>query len=518
MREKFNFKDLFVLDLANNHQGSVPHGKSIIDYCADLALEYGIKVAIKFQFRDLPTFVHVSHRENSENKHVPRFLSTMLTWDQFDELKAHAKNRGLLTICTPFDEESVDRIVGMGFDLIKIASCSATDWPLIEKAATTDLPLIASTGGQDLHNVDNLVSFLRHRAVDFALMHCVSIYPTPDINCNLTDIREFKERYPEIVVGWSTHESPFDTIHVGLALALGSQMFERHVGLETEQIELNKYSSGPKELDAWFSAYLRSKTILGSQGRINIAIEEREAISGLERGVYLARDITEGEQITRRDVYFAFPRAPRGLSSGAFKEGLVADQAIEKDDSLPDTVGLLDEPAKNAEKVLKHAIHDVKAMLAKAKIELGHDFKTEYSHHEGILNFRKVGTVLIEVVNRSYAKKILVQLPGQSHPLHMHKLKEETFVVLSGGIDLTMDRRTYSLKPGDKITVLPGVWHEFNSAEGCILEEISTTAISGDSVYRDPKINIMGAKERKTVVDHWGRFQITEQLITRDVS
>jgi hypothetical protein len=43
-----------------------------------------------------------------------------------------------------------------------------------------------------------------------------------------------------------------------------------------------------------------------------------------------------------------------------------------------------------------------------------------------------VGAVLINVINRAYAKKVLVQLPGQTHPLHFHKLKEETFLVLWG--------------------------------------------------------------------------------------
>ena len=55
----FDFQDLFVLDLANNHQGSVEHGRAIIDRCAAAAREHGIRAAIKFQFRDLPYFVHV---------------------------------------------------------------------------------------------------------------------------------------------------------------------------------------------------------------------------------------------------------------------------------------------------------------------------------------------------------------------------------------------------------------------------------------------------------------------------
>ena len=68
---------------------------------------------------------------------------------------------------TPFDEDSVDWAIESEVDLIKIASCSSNDWPLLEKASNSNIPIVASTGGLDLNSIDNLVSFFRHRAVDF---------------------------------------------------------------------------------------------------------------------------------------------------------------------------------------------------------------------------------------------------------------------------------------------------------------------------------------------------------------
>jgi N-acetylneuraminate synthase len=162
--------------------------------------------------------------------------------------------------------------------------------------------------------------------------------------------------------------------------------------------------------------------------------------------------------------------------------------------------------------VLKNAIHEVKAQLALARVPLTHEFTTEYSHHYGVANFREVGAVLINVINRSYAKKVLVQLPGQKHPHHFHKLKEETFLVLWGELISELDGRERILRPGDTLTVPPGVWHCFRTETGCVFEEISTTAYSNDSVYRDPFINQLTSNQRKTVVDHWGRFQLKEQL------
>ena len=89
---------------------------------------------------------------------------------------------------TPFDEDSVDWSLESEVDIIKIASCSANDWSLLQKASSTNIPIVASTGGLSLDSIDNLVSFFRHRAVDFALMHCISIYPTKPEDCNLNFI------------------------------------------------------------------------------------------------------------------------------------------------------------------------------------------------------------------------------------------------------------------------------------------------------------------------------------------
>ncbi len=511
----FEFKDLFVLDLANNHQGSVEHGRAIIDACADVVAQHGVRAAIKFQFRDLDSFIHVAHRQESANKHVPRFMSTRLPWEAYSELLDAVKGKGLISICTPFDEASVDRIVDMGFDVIKVASCSARDWPLLEKVAGAGLPVIASTGGLTQEEVDDLVSFLQHHGCDFALMHCVSIYPTPDAACNLANIATFGERYAGTVIGWSTHEDPSDTVPVGIAAALGARMFERHVGIASDKIKLNAYSSTPEQVDGWIAAYKKARTLMGNKLRLPALAEEREAIDGLKRAVFAKRQIGGGDVIERDDVYFAFPYAPGALSSGEWRAGIVVQTDIPVDAAIH--VADVRVPAECVSKTIKDAIHEVKAMLNLARVPLTSEFTVEYSHHYGMSNFRKVGTVLINVINREYCKKVLVQLPGQMHPFHYHKRKEETFLILWGKLMCEVDGRIRVLERGDTLLVLPGVWHRFWSEAGCVFEEISTTHFTNDSVYRDEAINKLSSAQRKTVVDHWGRFQIGDQLISAEV-
>ena len=181
-----NFDNLFVLDLANNHQGDLNHAKKIISDFSRAIKKFEIKATIKFQFRQLSSFIHPEHESLPINKHINRFQETELSLDDYKILFEFIKSKDLLTCCTPFDEESVKIIKEMDFDVVKIASCCAKDWPLIEEVAKINKPVIFSTGGLKINNIDDLVSFFDHKGVEYAIMHCVSIYPTPIDKLNLT--------------------------------------------------------------------------------------------------------------------------------------------------------------------------------------------------------------------------------------------------------------------------------------------------------------------------------------------
>ncbi|MGB0670757.1 MAG: N-acetylneuraminate synthase family protein [Rhodospirillales bacterium] len=502
----FSFDDLFVLDLANNHQGSVEHGTKVIRAMGQEARSKGVKAGLKFQFRQLDTFIHPDHKSGSDNKHIGRFLSTRLMPADYAVLLEEVKQAGLISICTPFDEESVAIIEDLNIDVIKIASCSAKDWPLMERVAQAVRPIIISTGGLSTEDIDNLYSFFDHRAANFAFMHCVSIYPTPPEQCQLNRIDEMRIRYPGINIGWSTHEDPDDTMPVAVAVAKGASMFERHVGIPQETQALNAYSSTPEQVGRWMDAFSKARSLCGALSRPTPSKVETDSILDLQRGVYLRSGAKKGETLHREDVYFAMPCAPGQLSSGAWTSGIKARQAFRKDEAL--TLDAIDLPDISDAAHIKKTVHKVRGLIHEAKIALNSEFEVEFSHHYGPKNFAKVGAVIITCINRDYCKKLIVQIPGQSHPKHFHPIKEESFQVLHGELDIEVDGRKRRLIPGDVQLVLPGVWHSFSTETGCIFEEISTTHIVGDSVYQDPKINDLPMAARKTRVDHWGRYQV----------
>lgn len=502
----FRFDDLFILDLANNHQGDVEHGRRIIRQVGEVVQANGVRAALKFQYRQLDTFIHPAHREGSTNKHVPRFLSTRLSRAEFDTLLDEVRAAGMVTMATPFDEASVDLIVDQGVEVVKVASCSAADWPLLEQVAECNKPVVVSTGGLTWKQIDDLVSFFDHRRVHFAIQHCVSIYPTPDDQLELNQVELIRRRYPDKVVGFSTHEPPDALAPVHVAVAKGARILERHVGLASESVKLNAYSSTPEQVDAWIKAAVRAKAMCGHETREPAPEAELESLRSLARGVFARVPLKKGHQIDRNDVYFAMPCTEGQLTSGAWAEGIVADADIGKDGPL--MTGTIVAPSRPDKQVLMTAIHSIKAMLNEARISLPPAFETEFSHHHGIGRFPQVGATLITCVNRSYCKKLIVQLPGQRHPNHYHKSKEETFLVLSGVLEMVIEGRHRTLHPGDMILVQQGVWHEFWSDGGVIFEEISTADVANDSFYEDKEINRVGRAARKTRVNQWGRYQI----------
>jgi len=125
----------------------------------------------------------------------------------------------------------------------------------------------------------------------------------------------------------------------------------------------------------------------------------------------------------------------------------------------------------------------------------------EISHHYGFDRFEKYGCTIINVINREYCKKLIILFPGQKHPEQFHKLKEETFVVLYGDVNLILDGVSRQCKRGDVVTINRGVKHPFSSEQGAIIEEISSTHFKDDSYYTDE--TILQNNNRKTVLAYW---------------
>jgi sialic acid synthase SpsE len=303
------FDELFVLELANNHWGDVDRGLRIVDDFAKVVRYNNIRAAIKLQFRDVESFIHADYRHRTDVRYIKKTLDTKMPREHLAILVRAIKESGCIPMATPFDEQSVDLCAELGIPIIKLASSDINDWVLIEKIATTKSPVIASTGGSSMKDVDDLVTFFANRNIALALNHCVSLYPSEDSELELNQIDFLRARYPDVTIGFSSHECHDWSSSIMLAYAKGARTFERHIDIDADGIPVSPYCSLPEQVDEWFRAFNKAKEMCGAPGTSKRIppLRETEYLDGLVRGVYAARDLPAGHRLGDGDFVLAIP-------------------------------------------------------------------------------------------------------------------------------------------------------------------------------------------------------------------
>ena len=317
------FKDLFVLELANNHWGSLERGKQIVKEFAKVVKKHKVKAAIKLQFRDVDNFIHKEFKKEGSGKeltelpkrgrYIQKTFKTKLSYEEFKELINYIKKSDCIPMSTPFDEKSVDWCVEMDLPIIKIASSDINDWILLNKIASTKKPVIISTGGSNDKQIDDVVKFFTNRSIPIAINHCVSKYPSEDSELELNQIDYLKEKYPDLTVGFSTHEYKDWKSSMYISYAKGARTWERHIDIPYpeghEQREVSPYCSLPNQVDEWFSAYNHAKLMCGTSSNERRIIDEKEKnyLESLYRGLYLKKLMKKGSKVSVDDLYSAIP-------------------------------------------------------------------------------------------------------------------------------------------------------------------------------------------------------------------
>ena len=369
------FKNLITLEMANNHMGDVDHGKRMIDEFALVVNDFkkDFNFAWKFQFRDIPTFIHPDYKHRMDIGYVKRFTETDLTENQFFRIKKHAESAGFLSMCTAFDEKSVDRLKKLDFQIAKVASCSSTDWPLLDKVSLLDIPIIISTAGTSLEDIDKLVSFFQHRGKsdnsneNFAIMHCVGEYPTSKENLELNQIDLLKNRYGVVEVGFSTHEHPEDIDTVKLAVAKGVTMFEKHVAVDTEKYPKNAYSATPENIKNWLFSMNDAIMMCGvNNKRYEFSKKEISDLKQFRRGAFAGKNIKAGEVLNKDNLFYAWPNNDDQLL--AIDISKFNEITLKRNLSLNEPIFLNDIDAKDLRTNIWNIVEKVKELLNNAKI------------------------------------------------------------------------------------------------------------------------------------------------------
>lgn len=478
----------WIFEMANNHQGSVSHAKLIVDKFSQLAKKYGINAGIKLQFRHLDTFIHKDFQD-SDLKYVKRFNETRLSDDQFKEIIDYIKESGLDTIATPFDERSVTLLDKFDIDYAKIASCSVDDWPLHNAViASNRKNVIISTAGAQ----NSVISTVYHKYYNknISFMHCVGEYPTPIEHSNLNRIKYLKNEFSDIKIGISTHENPEQMSIVPLAVAMGCELVEKHVGVETDEIKLNKYSCTPDDMEK-----VIKNVISVEKAMSGISESQHVALGSLKRGMYLKHDIKPGVNITLDDVYFSMPCQEGQMNASDVSELSAKSSHIEVLKAHDPVMKKMFDEGKDA--IFKR-LNDVISRISKdSNVAVRHGTQVEVSSHYGLNEIDKWGAMIITRVNREYCKKLIFMPKGQKHPNHSHEIKEEAFELLHGECKLILNGKEINMKKGVSYVINRGVSHSFEAKTDVVIEEVSTTHVKNDSYYSDFDIAEKSLDERK---------------------
>ncbi len=344
MIERDFFEDLFVLEVANNHLGSVERGLKIISAYTRVVRFNNVRAAIKLQFRDVDSFIHKDFRHRTDIRYIRKTLDTRLGHDEIATLVNAIRQGGCIPMATAFDEASVDLCVELGMPVLKVASADLNDWFLIEKIAKVKRPVIVSTGGCSLKDMDDLVTFFDNRNIPLAINHCVAIYPSEDHELELNQIDFLRARYPAHTIGFSTHEYHDWNTSIAIAYGKGARTFERHVDIDDGTAKVSPYCSLPEQIDEWFRTWNRVRAMCGAPGTQRRMIPEKEMryLDSLIRGVYARRDLPVGHILGDDDVYMAVPLQKQQLSCRELMRGQVIIKACKAD--APITVDSVDTP------------------------------------------------------------------------------------------------------------------------------------------------------------------------------
>ncbi|MDF2140483.1 N-acetylneuraminate synthase family protein [Paenirhodobacter sp. CAU 1674] len=220
------------------------------------------------------------------------------------ELKAYTESLGMIYLSTPFSRAAADFLQEIGVQAFKIGSGEADNLPLIRHIARMGKPVILSTGMQTIETIRASVEILATSGVDYALLECTNLYPSPPEIVSLKGVTELQRAFPGVPVGFSDH-----SIGPEMALAsvaLGACILERHY---TD----TRYRVGPDIINSMDPAELRllidrSREIWIAANNPKQRTEAEEPVYRFARASVVAdRDLPAGHRITEADIWARRP-------------------------------------------------------------------------------------------------------------------------------------------------------------------------------------------------------------------
>jgi N-acetylneuraminate synthase len=290
-----------IVEIGINHEGSLDKAKKMIDDAKKCGAE-----CVKFQS-------HVIEDEMIENGVIPGNAKESI-WDimrrcafseeEEIELKEYVESLGMIYLCTPFSRAAADRLQRMGVAAFKIGSGECNNYPLIKHIALFGKPVILSTGMNNIESVKKSVAILKKAGVDYALLHCTSIYPTPYDKIRLNALSQIKQAFEGAVVGISDHSLGNYTSFA--SIPLGASIIEKHFTSDKNWPGPDvPISITPPELKDLIEGSKAIHQALG--GEKEILNEEEPTIKFAYACVVTINDVKEGDIFDKNNLWVKRP-------------------------------------------------------------------------------------------------------------------------------------------------------------------------------------------------------------------
>lgn len=321
-----------IAEAGSNHNKDLNTAKELIR----IASEAGVD-AIKFQLftaKSLyPSNCGIIKLSSGEMDFYKVLKSIELPVEWLSKLKDCAEEKGLIFLCSAFDEKMVNELEKINIDCYKIASPELNHIPLIEHISKKNKSIIASTGLCTIEEISEAVNTIKKYHSNIALMHCVTAYPTPLKDCNLNVIETIKKIF-NVPVGFSDHTIEVEITPL-VAIFSGANIIEKHFTLDKNmEGPDHKYALNPSELKKMvvvirsmeklnkekqekllYKKYGKEKVdkILGIYQKI-ITPSEKELYPNDKRSIHSIKNIKKGEKLNKKNI--AILRSERNINPG----------------------------------------------------------------------------------------------------------------------------------------------------------------------------------------------------------
>ena len=338
-----NNRTFVIAEIGNNHNGSIERAIEMVDLAIEMKVD-----CVKFQMRHLDQLYRKrSLKKSGEDLGTEYIIDLLnrfeLTKDEHQRIAKYCESKGILYMCTPWDNNSIEVLETFGVKAYKVASADLTNLPLIDKLIDTNKPLILSTGMNTVEEVQITVNFLNKRKANFVLLHCNSTYPAPFQDINLKWIEQLRKIHN--LVGYSGHERG---IAVSLAaVSIGACVIERHFTLDrTMEGPDHAASLEFAEFKALVSGIREIEEAMGNSNKRELSQGEMINRENLGKSLVSSKLLKRGTIISPSDIKVLSPG--QGLSPHNYEKllGVKLGRDMEEEDFFfeSDLEGYINKP------------------------------------------------------------------------------------------------------------------------------------------------------------------------------